>query len=85
MAIPYAALPEGTRVKVTAGQFPQDPALMGKTGTVVAASEYQPERLGVVLEGESVPRYVALSELEVTSEPLLPPERETAKARRALP
>ena len=85
MAIPYAALPEGTRVKVTKGQFPQDPALMGKTGTVIAASEYQPERIGVVLDGESVPRYFALSELEVTSEPLLPPERETAKARRALP
>ena len=85
MAIPYAALPEGTRVKIIQGRFPQDPALMGKTGTVIAASEYQAERIGVVLEGESVPRYFALSELEVTSEPLLPPERETAKARRALP
>ncbi|MEX2281403.1 MAG: hypothetical protein WEE89_02820 [Gemmatimonadota bacterium] len=85
MAIPYAALPEGTRVKIVQGQFPQDPALIGKTGTVISASEYQAERIGVVLDSESVPRYFAVTELKVTSEPLLPPERETAKARRALP
>ncbi len=85
MAIPFAALPEGTRVKIVQGPFPQDPALVGKSGMVIAASEYQPERIGVVLDGESVPRYFALSELEVTSEPQLPPEREAAKGRRALP
>ena len=85
MAIPYAALPEGTHVKIVQGQFPQDRALMGESGTVIAASEYQPERIGVVLDSESVPRFFALSELQVTSEPALPPEREAAKTRRALP
>jgi hypothetical protein len=86
MAIPYAKLPEGTRVKVKTGPFPQDPALIGRNGTVVAASEYQAESLGVVLDGESVPRQFAPAELELTKEtPLLPPEREAAKQRRALP
>ena len=86
MAIPYPALPEGTRVKVVQGQFPQDPDVIGRAGTVTSATEYQPQSVGVVLDGESAPRVFARSELEVTKEPpLLPPEREAAKLRRALP
>jgi hypothetical protein len=86
MAIPYAALPEGTRVKIVSGVLPQDPALIGRMGLVLAATEYAPQSLGVTLDGESVPRYFRPEELEVVSEPpLLPPEREAAKQRRALP
>ena len=85
MAIPIVALPEGTRVKVIQGAFPQDPALTGRTGTVVSASEYQTQSVGVVLDGESTPRFFARGELEVMSEPARLPEREAAKQRRALP
>ena len=85
MAIPIPPLPEGTRVKVIRGAFPQDPALTGRTGIVVAASEYQTQSLGVVLDGESAPRFFARQELEKLSGPQSLPEREAAKQRRALP
>ena len=85
MAIPIPALPEGTRVKVMRTALPQDPALIGRTGNVIAASEYTPQNVGVVLDGESAPRYFTRSELEVLNEPLLPPERQAAKKRSALP
>ncbi|HSL70380.1 MAG TPA: hypothetical protein VK864_09070 [Longimicrobiales bacterium] len=85
MAIPTAALPEGTRVKIVEGAFPQDPSLLGRHGTVVSASAYQSQSLGVVLEGESVVRFFTRRELEVVQERLLPPERELAKRRPALP
>lgn len=85
MAVPVAALPQGTRVKVIPTHFPQDTALIGRTGMVLAATEYQLQSLGVVLDGETAPRYFAPVELEVISSPALPPEREDAKRRRALP
>ena len=85
MAIPQAALPEGTRVRVKQGHFPIDPTVLGRSGTVTVATEYAPQNLGVVLDGETSARHFAPSELEVVSEPLLPPEREAAKRRRALP
>jgi hypothetical protein len=84
MAIPIT-LPEGTRVQVVRGPFPQDPALTGRAGTVVQTSEYQPQSVGVVLDGEGAPRFFATSELQVQSEPARLPEREAAKQRRALP
>lgn len=85
MAVPVAALPQGTRVKIVPTHFPQDATLIGRTGTVLAASEYQTQSLGVVLDGETSPRYFAPVELEVVSTPALPPEREVAKKRSALP
>lgn len=85
MAIPFAALAEGTRVKVKQGNFPLDPVVRGRNGLVVAASEYNTQGLGVILDGESEIRYFGPSELESTSEPALPPEREAAKRRSALP
>ena len=85
MAIPIAPLLEGTRVRIVQGPFPQDQGLLGKRGTVVAASEYQTQSVGVVLDEESAPRYFARAELEVEQAPTLPPEREVAKQRRALP
>ena len=81
MAIPQAALPEGTRVRVKQGNFPVDPSVLGRTGTVIAATEYAPQNLGIVLDGETTVRHFAPSELEVVLEPALPPEREAAKRR----
>lgn len=85
MSIPIAVLPEGTRVRVQRGSVPQEPAVTGRTGVVVAASEYRPQALGVVLDGESATRYFTPGELEVVTVVPLPPERESAKAKRALP
>ena len=85
MAIPFAALPEGTRVRVIQGRIPQDPELLGRTGVVASASDYRTQSLGVVLDGESSVRQFAPGELEVTEAVQLPPEREAAKRLRALP
>ena len=85
MAIRMAALPEGTRVKVRRGPLPQDPAVVGSTGTVVIATEYRDQALGVVLDGEQTTRWFMPGELEVVTEVALPPEREAAKRRPALP
>jgi hypothetical protein len=85
MAIPIAPLPEGARVRVVQGPFPQDPALLGRHGTVTVATEYQTQSVGVVLDGESAPRFFSRAELDVAEAPKLPPEREVAKLRRALP
>jgi hypothetical protein len=86
MAIPWVRIPEGTRVRVKqTSAFPQDPALIGKTGTVVSASEYSTQQVGVSLDGSNAQQYFAPEELEVTTQEALPPEREAAKLRRALP
>jgi hypothetical protein len=85
MAIRTAVLPEGTRVKVQTGSVPQESALIGRTGVVVAASEYRDNAAGIVLDGESALRYFMPGELEVIATPALPPEREHAKRLRALP
>lgn len=85
MAIPIALLPEGTRVKIRRGSLPQDPALLGRSGVVVTASEYMDHQLGVVLDGEGATRYFTPAELEVMAELPHPPERELAKRLRALP
>lgn len=86
MSIPWPALPEGSRIRVRQGTaFPQEKNTLGRTGTVVSISEYQPQSVGVVLDGSTDVHYFAPQELEVLSEPALPPEREAAKQRRALP
>jgi len=86
MAIPWVPIPEGTRVRVRQiPNFPQDASVLNRAGTVVHASEYQPQLVGVALDGAVEVRYFAPEELEITAEPALPPEREAAKQRRALP
>lgn len=86
MAIPWVPIPEGARVRVRqVAPFPQDPQVVGCTGTVLAATEYRPESVGVALDGRNEVRYFAPEELEMTAEPALPPDREAAKQRRALP
>ncbi len=85
MAIEMARLPEGTRVRVMFSTIPQDPALIGRMGTVVWASDYEASRLGVMLDGEEETRVFAPEELEVIEQVPLPPERQAAKSRPALP
>lgn len=86
MAIPWVPIPEGTRIRVRQNaNFPQEPSILGRAGTVVFASEYQPHIVGISLDGSSELRYFAPEELEISSEPALAPEREAAKQRRALP
>lgn len=85
MAVPIVVVREGTRVRVRRAEIPQDPRLTGRAGTVVTASEYHVDRLGVVLDGEPEVHVFMPAELEVIMEPALPPEREQAKLRRALP
>lgn len=85
MAIPIALIPLGARVRVKRGVLPNDDALTGRTGTVIQASEYQPNAYGVVLDGERETRMFSPTELEVVEADALPPERQEAKQRRALP
>ncbi len=85
MTVPIAVIPMGARVRVRRGHLPADAALVGRTGTVVEASEYNPARYGVALDGEPQVRVFALNELEILHYEALPPERQQAKQRRALP
>lgn len=86
MGIPIPLIPAGARVRVRRANWPLDARVIGRSGVVVVAGDYHPERYGVMLEGEREMRYFRPEELEVTAEPpLLPPEREAAKRRRALP
>lgn len=85
MTVPIARLPEGTRIRVRRGPVPQDPAITGRTGVVAAATEYRNKALGVVLDGESAVRWFIPGELEVIKSVPMPPERELAKTKRALP
>lgn len=86
MAIPWVPIPEGSRVRIKQfANFPQDRSVLGQTGTVVNASEYQPQLVGVTLDGMTEVRHFAPEELEIVAEPALPPDRESAKQRRSLP
>jgi hypothetical protein len=85
MAIPWAPIPEGTRVKVKQSNIPQDPMLLGKTGTVVAVTEYQTQSVGVALDESTDVHYFTPAELEITTMAALPADREAAKQRRSLP
>lgn len=85
MAIRMAPLPQGTRVRVVAAQWPQDPRVRGAAGMVVAASEYRHYQVGVLIDGETEVRYFMPSELEVTAAMPPAPERELAKERKPLP
>ncbi len=85
MTVPITVIPFGARVRVKRGQMPVDPALLGRAGTVVEASEYTPARFGVTLDGEAQVRVFALGELELLASDPLPPERREARGKRALP
>jgi len=85
MAIRIAPLPEGARVRVVRGEVPQDPAVAGRSGTVVSASEYRHNQVGVLIDGETMVRYFMTSELLLTSGPAPAPERALARERKPLP
>lgn len=86
MTIRIAPLPEGTRVKVVAGDLPQDPATKGRSGVVVSTSEYRDNMVGVVLDGDTQFRWFRPAEIETTKDvPLIPPERYAAKQIKSLP
>jgi hypothetical protein len=85
MAIRMAPLPEGARVRVVRGEWPQAPEVTGRTGTVVASSEYRHNQVGVAIDGETMVRYFMPEELVVTTDPGLPPERIAARDRKPLP
>lgn len=85
MSIPIPILPEGTRIVVRRSVLPQDPAVTGRAGVVIRASEYNPHMIAVALAGERELRYFAPGELEVSERLTLPPERQQAKRLRALP
>jgi hypothetical protein len=51
----------------------------------VEASEYRAHRYGVVLDGETSPRWFRPEELVVQETPQLPADGVEAKRRRALP
>jgi hypothetical protein len=85
MAVTGALIPEGTRVRIQRGMLPLDPAAVGRIGTVVDASEYRAHSYGVILDGDREVRYFAADEVEAVEVPALPPDREAARRRRALP
>jgi len=80
-----APLPEGARVRVVQGELPQAPSVTGRSGTVVASSEYRHNQVGVAIDGEAMVRYFMPTELVVTAEPAPPPERMAARERKPLP
>lgn len=85
MGVSIPLLPQGARVQVKRGPFPLEGGMDGRTGTVTDASEYRPHSYGVTLDGEQSARYFRPEELRPIEAPVLPPDREDAKRRRALP
>ncbi|HEX7090706.1 MAG TPA: hypothetical protein VF192_11270 [Longimicrobiales bacterium] len=85
MAVTGALIPAGTRVRIQRGMLPLDPAAVGRIGTVVDASEYRAHSYGVILDGDREARYFAADEIQVVETPALPPDRDAARQRRALP
>lgn len=85
MAIAIPVVPEGARVRVRRGRYPVQPDLLGRTGTVIRASEYAVHLCHVVLDGDQSIHAFSPHELEVEARPALPPERERAKGLLARP
>lgn len=63
MTLHVAVHPQGTRIQVRRGRLPMNPALLGRSGTVVELSDYRPGRYGVVLDGEDEVREFREDEL----------------------
>lgn len=79
-------IPVGSRVEVTRGYQPADPALVGRKGTVVVNSQYYPQKVEVQLDGDPAIRAFAPDELLVAATPAaLPPDEVAARKRLARP
>lgn len=85
MSIAIPLFQEGTRVKVKRGTTPLDAALVGRSGTVLRASEYSIHLYDVLLDGDQRIYTFGPSELDVLEPLALPPEREQAKGRLSRP
>ncbi len=85
MAVPIPLIPPGARVKVRRGTLPMDPALIGRTGTVIVSTEYYPSRVDVSLDGTGEVRQFSPLELEVLQPLELPKDRQAALRRLARP
>ena len=82
----FSLIPVGARVTVKRGRFPVDPALLGRTGTVVESSQYSAHQVSVTLDGETEIRVFEPGELEVPGAPAaLPPDHQEARKRLARP
>jgi hypothetical protein len=76
----------GTRVRIRRGPFPADPGLVGRHGTVVHASPYQPHKVDVTLDGEDRIRAFAPAELDLQDRTLtLSPDQTAGLKRLARP
>ena len=85
MGVSIPLLPQGARVRVQRATWPLESGVEGREGSVTEASEYRAHRYGVTLDGEATARYFRPEELVAISTPVLPPDAEAAKRRRALP
>ena len=82
----FSVIPVGGRVKVCRGRFPMDPRLIGRLGTVVENSQYDPQKVAVVLDDEEGIRTFAPGELDVVAGvAALPADQEQARKRLARP
>ena len=61
--------PQGTRIRVRRGDYPLDPALVGREGTVILLHRTKKRRYGIQLDGEERIRAFDESELEPTQVP----------------
>jgi hypothetical protein len=76
----------GRRVRIRRGSLPAAPAHVGRSGVVVAHSQYDPRKVEVALDGDPVIRSFAPDELEpLTGADALPPDVEAARKRLARP
>ncbi|MBW3553266.1 MAG: hypothetical protein KY466_07145 [Gemmatimonadetes bacterium] len=82
----FSVIPVGSRVKVRRGRFPMDPRLIGRPGLVMENSQYEPQKVAVVLDGETEIRTFAPGELDVVEGvAALPPDHGEARKRLARP
>jgi hypothetical protein len=81
-----SVIQQGTRVRVRRGILPADATLVGREGTVVLNSQYQPHKVEVSLDGDPEIRVFAPEELDLLLKPLaLTPDRQAARKRLARP
>jgi len=57
----------GARIRIRRGPVPIDPAMIGRTGFVVRTEPYEPDKIGVVLDGDEEEREFLASEVQALS------------------
>lgn len=85
MAVAIPLVPPGARVKVKRGTLPIEASLIGRTGTVVGTTEYDPTHVDVAMDVTGEIRDFSPRELE-TLEPFeLTADQQRASHRLARP